>query len=68
MTRVTSEIRDSLLVKGSFEKTLKNVEDYRTSSFLTYRAQQIFESTGSPYSHQTITGVGVERIGSSRSR
>ncbi len=63
--RVTPELWDSLRVEDSFEKTLENVKNFRVQHFNTFRAQQIFERGGSPYSHQSISGAKVKRIGSS---
>ena len=65
MVRITPELRDSLLVEDSYEKTLENIKKFRIDQFGTFRVQQIFERGGSPYSHQAISSSKVKRVGNS---
>lgn len=63
--RVPKEIRDSLTVPGSPQETLENVQNFRRLKYGEFRAKQIFDNGGSPYSYQAITNIKVDRIGSS---
>lgn len=65
LTWVTPEVIKLLKVEGDYAATVDNVKNYRKQGYDTYRAQQIFESMASPYSHSAISRVDVKRIGTS---
>lgn len=65
-SKVTPELRDSILVEGSEEKTLENIEELKANHYGSYLVKQLFQSPTSPYSPAGISAsLSIKRIGNS---
>lgn len=62
---IPKPLQDSLRVKGDSVATLENLQNYKRNHYSSKRIKLLFYDAASPYSHQAINGVVVERIGNS---
>lgn len=66
ISKVTPELRDSILVADSEEKTIDNIQKLKADHYGSYLIKQLFQSPSSPYSPDGISAnLHIKRIGNS---
>lgn len=65
-SRVTPELKDTILVSDSEEQTLRNIRKLKTSHYGSFLIKQLFQNPSSPYSPAGISkNLSIKRIGNS---